>query len=170
VLKIGVGLEDVGLRQAFPSMSSTVATGIRSPRMQGTPPIWSGSIVIRLYIMSWRSGQARHLGNPALIIFSLDRYLQHPFGPRCFIPSGGGVAFGGIQGGSQGIGSLRAWTPRLTVYSTGERGGPSGPTQSLRQVTAGEGRTGRRAGTPARKPSGLRSSSSSGHRPPGRPR
>jgi len=47
-LEIWVGLEDLSLRHPLGHIPTIVATGIRRPRMQGIPPIWFGSTVIRL--------------------------------------------------------------------------------------------------------------------------
>src|SRR5438477_12997085 len=54
---------------------TTVATGMRSPRMQGTPPIWSAFTVIRLSFMVL--SEARRLKIPLLHPFQNTHVIRN---------------------------------------------------------------------------------------------
>lgn len=123
------------------TIATTVATGMRKPRMHGMPPITSGSMVTRVTRMSIRLAGDSTLGRFSTSRLGLSSAKSKPegdFGTACGAVSGGdagvvalaeGVDDGqskpGAAGGARGVGGFResradcgeqfgvaSWTPQ----------------------------------------------------------
>lgn len=123
------------------TIATTVATGMRKPRMHGMPPITSGSMVTRVTRMSIRLAGDSTLGRFSTSRLGLSSAKSKPegdFGTACGAVSGGdagvvalaeGVDDGqskpGAAGGALGVGGFResradcgeqfgvaSWTPQ----------------------------------------------------------